>query len=652
MSQRKPQFYESKYQRNAIYSRSSEPINRFQNRMYTTNPSGHYSTTRLFKQAESSLLKENQAFYKCKYILEDYPDDSNTVFFDSNLRKFRNRSSTKQHNLKNFANNYNNISVFKYGKNDQKYEDERDYMSPTRNNLKSYNDRGFNNEQGENISSKINFLKINEKIIVNPQEGEQILNQMNRENDNLMGKSKTNMISQQSQNSLYISNNNNISNIYKNPNSNYFDKFPNINQQTPWKENEEYSSNQDLYYNMPKSNLRSRNDYNNPSANKEMNFSEENPKIETSQRTEERTLILVPGQTIEKTSMVENFDNPTEEIIENPDGTVSSIIKQTKVTTITENTPIEIDKIQSIEGAPELPMYKQKMTHIYQTVTSIKQKSNQPSPNKITYEIKTNLNQGINPGNNNEFSYKDKNYCDIDDIKEDKEEMINTGSEEEKDKNFDSKMLTKGFKNEQELEKFLDDLNQKVDNISPQEKEKRFNHIKDIFNSISKGKSSEDNIEKLAQFLANMSEKDKKEILEKLGKEPKNKNLLNKLNNLNKRHVEQQEAKNSLNKNSNEYGYNKEGLSSSQKKASNMKSLRSENVEPKEINPLKFEGLFLEMTKYGNEVRERNPFDGPSPYTKFYRERRDKIKQKINNNLASDDIDQNEKNDIIKEENL
>lgn len=435
------------------------------------------------------------------------------------------------------------------------------------------------------------------------------------------------MISQQSQNSLYNSNNNNISNIYKNPNSNYFDKFPNINQQTPWKENEEYSSNQDLYYNMPKSNLRS---------NKEMNFSEENPKIETSKRTEERTLILVPGQTIEKTSMVENFDNPTEEIIENPDGTVNSIIKQTKVTTITENTPIEIDKIQSIEGAPELPMYKQKMTHIYQTVTSIKQKSNQPSPNKITYEISTNLNQGINPENNNEFSYKDKNYCDIDDIKEDKEEIINTGSEEEKDKNFDSKML----------------INQKVDNISPQEKEKRFNDIKDIFNSISKGKSSEDNIEKLAQLLANMSEKDKKEILEKLGKEPKNKNLLNKLNNLNERHVEQQEAKNSLNKNSNEYGYNKEGLSSSQKKASNMKSLRSENVEPKEINPLKFEGLFLEMTKYGNEVRERNPFDGPSPYTKFYRERRDKIKQKINNNLASDDIDQNEKNDIIKEENL
>ena len=58
-------------------------------------------------------------------------------------------------------------------------------MSPTRNNLKSYNDRGFNNEQGENISSKINFLKINEKIIVNPQEGEQILNQMNKENNKL-----------------------------------------------------------------------------------------------------------------------------------------------------------------------------------------------------------------------------------------------------------------------------------------------------------------------------------------------------------------------------------------------------------------------------------------------------------------------------------
>ena len=86
------------------------------------------------------------------------------------------------------------------------------------------------------------------------------------------------------------------------------------------------------------------NDSNKYNTNKNTNFKEKqnkNQKIETSERKEERTLILVPGQTIEKKSVVENFENPTEEIIENPDGTFSSIIKQTKVTTVTENIPIE-----------------------------------------------------------------------------------------------------------------------------------------------------------------------------------------------------------------------------------------------------------------------------------------------------------------------
>ena len=43
-------------------------------------------------------------------------------------------------------------------------------------------------------------------------------------------------------------------------------------------------------------------------------------------------------------------------------------------------------------------------------------------------------------------------------------------------------------------------MNQKGDNISPQEKEKRFNVIKDIFNNIAKRKCSEDNIEKLEKW--------------------------------------------------------------------------------------------------------------------------------------------------------
>ena len=288
-------------------------------------------------------------------------------------------------------------------------------------------------------------------------------------------------------------------------------------------------------------------------------------------------------------------------------------------------------------------MYKQKMTHIYKTVTSINQKYSQKSPNK-NKDINTNLNIDEIPENTTQILNKEKTLGDSEEIKGNLEEKINSGFEEGKKKHFDPNILPKGFKNEQELEKFLDSMNQKGDNISPQEKEKRFNVIKDIFNNIAKGKCSEDNIEKLAQLLANMSEKDRKEILEKLGKDPKNKNLLNKLKNLIEKQVEKQDAKN------NEYGYN-EGLSSSKKFGSGMKSLDPENVEVKDISPLKFNGLFLEISKYGNEAREKNPFEGPSPYMKFYQERKDKIKKQINN-LESDDADVNEKIDIIKEEKI
>jgi len=199
-------------------------------------------------------------------------------------------------------------------------------------------------------------------------------------------------------------------------------------------------------------------------------------------------------------------------------------------------------------------MYKQKMTHIYKTVTSINQKFNQNSPNKIK-EINTNLNIDEIPENTTQILNKEKTLGDSEEIKGNFEEKIKLGFEEGKKKHFDPNILPKGFKNEQELGKILDNMNQKGDNISPQEKEKRFNVIKDIFNNIAKGKCSESNIEKLAQLLANMSEKDRKEILEKLGKDPKNKNLLNKLKNLIEKQVDKQESKN------NEYGYN-EGLSS------------------------------------------------------------------------------------------
>ena len=79
---------------------------------------------------------------------------------------------------------------------------------------------------------------------------------------------------------------------------------------------------------------------------------------------------------------------------------------------------------------------------------------------------------------------------------------------------------------------------------------------------------------------------------------------------------------------------NKERLSSHHKNQS------IDLFDVKNINPIKFEELFLDVTKYASQRKEKNPFEGPSPYTEFYKERRIKIKEKIIH-MASGDLDDN-----------
>ena len=50
----------------------------------------------------------------------------------------------------------------------------------------------------------------------------------------------------------------------------------------------------------------------------------------------------------------------------------------------------------------------------------------------------------------------------------------------------------------------------------------------------------------------------------------------------------------------------------------------------------------MDLTKYDNQKREKNPFEGPSPYFELYKERIDKIKQKISS-LDSNDLEKSKK---------
>ena len=596
MSQNIIQLNDYKYIKNPKLSRSSEPIKKYQSKIAVSNKAGRFSTISLIKQTESSLTKENQDFYKFRYSLQDNADDTNTIFFDANSRKFRIRTEENKSSPRTLKDTFNKISIIKVGTNNKK-----DYNS--RNNRTSTRNKQINEKIGlkiENISNKIKPIKFNEKNVRNSETRKEIIKQLKKEKDELIGSNKKN---QQSYN-MYNNNSNSLKkepedsstsfnnkNINQNINNLSINKLGDKNQKTKSNNNneeEENPLNKKLNSNIKPSNKKGKEDLNNPNisdnSNKKNNLLKDlnkNQQIKTSQKTEEKTLVIIPGQTIEKKSKVENIENPTEELIENPDGTINSILKQTKITTITENTPIEENKIKSGQGSPKLPLYKQKMTHIYKTVTSVNQK---------------NSNKKLN----------------------------------NKNKNHDSNKILNKINNDK--------------NNNKKEKENKINEVKDSLNKITKGKNSEENIENLSQLLLNMNEKDKKEYLEKLRKDPNNANLLKKLENIigkNKNNAN----KNNLNKDSKKQRSNKKSPSkspSNKKHDTGFKSLKGDNVEIKNISPLKFDGLFLDLTKYDNQKREKNPFEGPSPYFELYKERIDKIRQKISS-LDSNDLEKSKK---------
>ena len=336
----------------------------------------------------------------------------------------------------------------------------------------------------------------------------------------------------------------------------------------------------------------------NVNKNKRENLSSTKKIQNTDKRkeTEEKIIVLIPGQTIEKKTIEEKFEEPIEEIVQNPDGTYNLFLKQTKITTITENIPVESQKIKLNEGASELPVYKQLITYNYETMTTLKPKKDIKGNNIIS----RNLNQEEDFVGNI-----------IDDQNNNNDYNIHIT-------NIDPKILPRGFQNEKELQKFLEGINKKAGKITPEEKEKLMNCFQDMFNNISKGENVDENLEKLSQILSHMNGKERNEILKKLSEDKKNINLLKKLESLVNENVER---------------FYKE----SKKYRTGFKN--ADGVEVREVNPLKFEGLFMNISQYGYNIREKNPFEGPSPYNKFYKDRSMTIKKKIKN-IDSNDIDQ------------
>ena len=707
MSQKRLQTKESAYRKNQILSRSPEQTRKYQTKcqvLNKANKAGYSSRINLLKQTESSLMTENQEIYKFKYSLEEKADDTNIIFFDSNSRKFRIRSPKKENITKQFiqSNNRNpNIKIDQYNTNNSRKNNIISNSKSTKNYL--INKKNNNDKRGitiENSSNKINLIKINDKSMRNSKSRTEVIKQLKNEKEELLGKSASSNKNIQIKTLNNKNIDNNVSNkqyIQKNIIKDYkiSNKPSNNVQKISLQNKRDYRINKNINSENKQKYQQIQNDANKYSTNKNTNFKEEQTKnqtIETSERKEQRTIILVPGQTIEKKSVVENFENPTEEIIENPDGTFSSIIKQTKVTTVTENIPIEGKKIKTLEGAPELPMYKQQMTHYYKTITSVSPKSGKNNninnsinnPNINSYKnnidfnnnigssnnrnnkdeiIKNSINNSVN--NNKDANNNNKNIdMNNEDVNNNIDKNINkninkegkiqdiinkkdvqNNKEKGKVNDFDKSKSSKDFKNGKEIENFLDPINNKEYKISPEEKEKLINSIKDVFDNLKKSGGTEEDLEKLSQILSNMNENDRKLIIQQLEKDSKNSDLIKKLKNS----IEKNFSKNNLSQND-DYNYNK-GISSIKKYESGNKSLQSENIDIKEINPLKYDGLFLDISGFNNERKEKNPFEGPSPYIEFYKERRVKIKEKIDR-LSFGRVGQIEKADIKLKESI
>ena len=92
---------------------------------------------------------------------------------------------------------------------------------------------------------------------------------------------------------------------------------------------------------------------------------------------------MLSGKSIELQIKDEAFNNSVGLIFENPDGKKKYLINQTKITSITENIPIEENKIQSLEGAPNLPLVKQLINYKHKKASKLKEQIYDNNGNNI-----------------------------------------------------------------------------------------------------------------------------------------------------------------------------------------------------------------------------------------------------------------------------
>ena len=249
------------------------------------------------------------------YEFQDEMPDTNTIFWDINLQKFRTRSTGKNQDGSSLSRSFNNYSNFNSERKSQNYSANRTINTGGRRQILMPNlNNTFNGkkELRKDFASYSNIKEADKRIVKNMVNNPNIRQQPRRFEEN--------------------ANINVNRNSYKNSNrssSNAVHNMGNLNSSFP--NNRQNAPNQTLKEGQSR-NL-------NTEESKESNVS-------VVKKHGEKTIFLIPGQTIEPKNMIETFENPVEEVLQNPDGTRTSLIKQTKIVTITENVPVEDNKMK------------------------------------------------------------------------------------------------------------------------------------------------------------------------------------------------------------------------------------------------------------------------------------------------------------------
>ena len=566
------------------------------------------------------------------FTFQDKPPESNVIFYDSNLRKFRIGSNAKRYSDFHFS----TISDRKY--NNYKYQ------------------KSFDNSRNRNATSgqlSKNHREYNNINLNDSNKRDELIRQLKKEKDELLasGKTKENL-------SKRIEDNNNLNLIKVNENSNLKSYKNNL------KQNEQNLNNAPI--DEEKEQLIKDNQDNNEQEDE--NISNENaPKIEVSKKHEEKTIILVPGQTYERKSITEKFENPIEEYFQNEDGTISSVLKQTKIKTITESAPINPDQSRPSEDGKDLSIIKQNISYEYTTISSLRNKNKIGDLSSIqnAQGLNSSANQCICPigkrygmGNDKQINLVDDNNENSNNVEQNKKPNINNfGKNKNNYLNENQSPINQydeeGLVNNNNIKKDnnLNPQNQKGKGKKTTEKDEkegimegdqilgRYKKDKNLNGKIKglnqNGQESQQEFENYSELPLKMNKRDKDGLLNNLSDIQKGEGNYHDNNQLNKLNQKRYLIKNESNPLSgggfkNEMDIDIRGVAiNSHSSFNQMNNKIYLQKSLKGINQLDFDGLSFDLSKYSHGQREKNPFEGPSPYDKYYRERRIKIKKKI-----------------------